>query len=66
MGVGEFVKESDGTWEAPMFLSPGRVSGVQVSQTQGSGNEHRGGGVGRSSEEASNDRGAKGWQVVRA
>ena len=44
----------------------GGVSGVQVWSTQGFGNEHLGGGAGCSSDEASNDRGAKSWQVVRA
>jgi hypothetical protein len=64
--VSEFVEGSDGTWEAPMSLSLGRVSGAQATEARGSGNGHRGGGVSRSSNEVSNDHGAKGWQVVRA
>ena len=40
------------------------VDGVQADEPQGSVEGSMDGGVDRSSEETSNDRGAKGWQIV--
>ena len=59
---GEFAKRCTGTWEAHVALRE-EYSRHKRSTTQGLENGIMGGGVSRSSDDASNDRGAKGWQM---
>lgn len=58
--VSEPVEISTGTWEVQKSLQ-GKQYGSREAERR-----IMDGGVGRSSDEASNDRGAKGWQIVIA
>ena len=60
--VGEFVEICGGTQEILMFLH-GSSIGSSSAKTQGCQDEYEEVGVSHSSCEASNDRGAKGWQI---
>jgi len=64
-GVSEFTEISDGTQEIRKFPA-GTGYLRHKCQTQGRKDEFPEVGVSHSSDEAGNDRGAKGWQTDRA
>lgn len=64
-GVSEFTEISDGTQESRKFPA-GTGYLRHKCQTQGRKDEFPEVGVSHSSDEAGNDRGAKGWQTDRA